>query len=164
MKTLYLTLFLLTINKSLFACDCIGQTTEQAFKLSDLVVQGLVLTKNLITRNVSNTYVDSFQTQYDELYFKNREILEYVILVAKTYKGSLVNDTLRLRTNLQSNCHLDINVGQTYIIYAFKISYLQTLYDRDINKNSFQSSMCSKTKEFTKNGDIELDAIKKNER
>lgn len=139
------------------ACDCIPKTIEEAYESSDLIIQGTVLTINRIERKVNDTYIDSFQKIRDELYYRDAMMIEYRILVLKKYKRFDLGDTVKVRTHAPSNCHLKLDTGRTYIVYAKSIRYLQTLYDLTIDANTFQSTRCSRTSEYSLNEEQALE-------
>ena len=154
--------FLVSVNiQILFACDCVNTTRENAFKKASVVIKGIVLTKKTFTRDVSDSYIDSFKLSRSELFFVDTKILEYEIRMEKMYKGNLTSDTLKLRTYLPSNCFLDISIGKTYIVYANRIAYMSNVYDRKISINTFESSVCSNTSEFIKQEDKHLDKLRR---
>jgi hypothetical protein len=162
MKALLTLLFIVTTWQNSFACDCIYSTMDSAFKKSDLIVKGVILTRRTISRDVSLAYIDSFQTEHDERFKKDQKILEYDILVEKIYKGKLTNDTLKLRTYLPGNCHLELEVGSSYLVFSYRIPYLNRVYDNNIDSNTFHSSLCSSTTKFRLKEEIELERIRKN--
>lgn len=139
------------------ACDCIPKTIEEAYESSDMIVKGSVLTINRVERKVSDAYVDSFQKLRDQLFFRDAGMIEYKILVLKRYKGFTSGDTIKVRTFAPSNCHLQLDTGKIYIVYVKNIRYLQTLNDLTIDANTFQSTRCSRTSEYSLNEEQALE-------
>lgn len=142
-----------------FTCDCISRTVKESYDRSDLVVKGIVISTKEITRNVTQSYIDSFQKTRDQLYYKDAVILEYEIKVNKTYKGVITSDTIKVRTFRPSNCHLKLKEGGMYILYAYSIEHLDETFDFNVNGNTFSSNACTSTEQYNIQHNSQLNKV-----
>jgi len=153
MKRLSL-VFILIILITLYAdaCKCVGTYyTRQAFKVAKVIVSVKVL-KVLSSIDPKDTMIlKNGDTLISEPVYGYSKLL----LITKTYKGKLSNDTIIIDGD-KSNCELYLKVGHSYIIYA------------DLNDGSLISSKCSRSGLLENHPDInflerKLKRRKKNE-
>ena len=137
------------------ACDCPPKPTiRSAVEGSHLVVHGkiiqAVLHKALQQDSVP---LDSLSQGSQQRSFGPRFMNEYTVLVLEGYKGAEVNDTIVVRTGLDSetDCKLRLDLGSEYIIYAKSQFINHQLLDwKDESVIGYSTSGCSRTRSFAR--------------
>ena len=171
MKTLLVTIILLTSNSNIWACTCIGESTvKKDFKRSDLVVVGKVIDSQLVKiwsdTSWTKTYFDDLvekgeidpKANYND--WKNNksgffiELVDYTIIVEERYKGAKGSDTIKVRTGFgNGDCGFKFLLGQKYLIYAQKeheIKYKKKIgRSRKQLKGIYRTNICWKTKSIS---------------
>ncbi|MEW2922397.1 hypothetical protein AB1A65_13060 [Muricauda sp. ANG21] len=123
-----------------------------AVKNSDVVVIGEVVKKNIISKSIRNGNSG-----------KNEQLLlkKYGIQISKAYKGVRQDKIVFIYTTSQpSACGLQLNIGETYMIFGTKGSFLPPFLDRELEpfeRQSYWSNSCSATQEFTKDLKAEVE-------
>ena len=141
------------------ACSCIGQrTVEQELKHSDAVVTGKVISSSIIVL-FDSVLIQNFKVDSS---FAKTTLIRNVILIDKIYKGKIKGDTLIIYTGVGGgDCGIKFKIGQEYIVYGEKESYLSDKGGRFVypkEKNSYWTYLCMRTGLFEKS---EIDEIEK---
>lgn len=162
-------LFGLTSN-TVFACSCIGESTvEGAYKSSDIVISGQVIStteeylpdsasiKEMIALGIP---ADKLDKRLNGYYLKN-----VLIKVDRVFKGQTTSDTLTIYTGMGGgDCGYRFKAGQKYIIYGDTKSYLADFsknQDLPKGRNIYWTNICTRTQEHNRNEIKDLEKIKK---
>jgi hypothetical protein len=168
-------LFLL-VGRS-YACKCDGTgTVKSSLNMSDVVVSGQVLTRELVSysQTLNPDSVSSIKSRLKNnkqklQFFEMNYIFKIELEITEKYKGVIIRDTLTIYTAMNSaSCGYKFEVGKSYIVYASKKSYLNSMVldklDRNKNlerENTYWTNICTRTFEYNDSEATELKALKK---
>lgn len=137
---------------NVFACSCIGErTVKEEIKHSDAVVNGTIISKNLVTLFDSTSAALYGKANNDHL---NRSLYEttvakYEFVITSRYKGRFKSDTIEVYTGLgNGDCGIRFEVGKTYLIYGMMKTYFGQLNNDTpfpTGKNIIWTDTCSRT-------------------
>lgn len=113
------------------ACKCVGsENLKNAIKQSDVIFVGKVLLKDTLSIRIagkSEVVYDqkgNITNQVNQYYAK--KILRYKVLLLRVYKGHSLRDTVDVYTARdESECGMELQVNDQYIIYASNTAYLR---------------------------------------
>lgn len=178
MKLFFLLLICVFVNSSGMSCSCIGESSvETEYKKSDLVIIAEVIQvkKIKIWSDTSfavwkyNPEIDTIsleQYKFDEELY-GTHLLEYSVVVEKSFKGAHAKDTLKIRTGFgHGDCGFPFSVGNKYLLFAqdeFKIKYTNKKLGRTKKelKGIYRTTICSRTALLEKS-EIDLNYLNKN--
>lgn len=178
MKLFLLLLSSVFVCDKVIACSCIGESSvETEYKKSDLVIIAEVIQvkKIKIWSDTSfaiwkyNPKVDTVSLEEykfeEELY--GTHLLEYSVVVEKSFKGAHAKDTLKIRTGFgHGDCGFPFSIGKKYLLYAqdeFKIKYTKKKLGRNKKelRGIFRTNICSRTALLEKS-EIDLNYLNEN--
>lgn|SRR5690606_2082625 len=158
------TLMLLGLLGETYACKCNDSgTVEGSFNISDIVVSGRVLTKEIVpySQTVNPDSVPAIKARFqgDKRRLKSFEttyLVKAEVEIVEKYKGVNLRDTVTIFTAVHSaSCGYKFEVGRSYIIYASRRSYLGTIVmaEADTGKgleleNTYWTNICTRTAEY----------------
>lgn len=145
-----------------YACTCIGKSTiENEFNNSELVIIGEVIavqkikiwsdTSNAIWRyNPSKDTVSLNDYKFNESYY-GIHLLEFKVVVQKSFKGSNIFDTVKIRTGFgEGDCGYPFQLGKKYLIFGndeYEVNYTERKLNRSKSelKGIYSTTICDLT-------------------
>ena len=172
-----LCVILIGITGQAWACKCASDPgpVKEEFKGSGLVIYGKVVSKTLVapSKTIKENKVNEVRERLKEdkqklAFFDTDYIFEVKIKVIEKFKGAYPGDTVTIYTAMKSaSCGYAFETGKAYIIYALKRCYMDFAFltesDRNKNlekENTYWTTHCSRTAEYSKHEADELRAIK----
>ena len=162
MKIQLIIICLVLVRFNGLACGCIGESSVQTeYKSSDLVVIGKVIDVKTIKIWSDTTFaIWKYNPEIDTISFEQYKfeeqlngihMLEYSVVIEKSYKGANINDTLKIWTGYgHGDCGFQFSIGKKYLIYAqdeYKVEYTIKKLGRSKKElhGIFRTDICSRT-------------------
>lgn len=172
-----LCVILIGIAEHVLACKCAsdpGPAIEE-FKSYGLVIYGKVISKKLVapSKTIKENKVSEVRARLKDdkqklAFFDTDYIFEVKIKIIEKFKGGDLGDTVTIYTAMKSaSCGYAFEMDKTYIVYASPKCYMDFAFlpeaDRNKNlekENTYWTTHCSRTAEYSKREADELRAIK----
>ena len=170
-RTLILLAFLVfgLTSKTALACSCGQSSVKDAYKNSDIVISGQIIsvTEEYFSDSASIKEMIGLPTdQLDKHKRVNGLYLKKVLIEVETvFKSQTTNDTLTIYTGAGGgDCGYRFKTGQKYIIYGDQESYFGRVSKNKnfpSEQNIYWTNICTRTQEYNQAEISELEKIKK---
>lgn len=162
---LQIVLILFGFGSSAIACSCKGRrTVPEEVKHSDAVIVGKIVAKKIITL-VDSAYLVKYKhdSVARNLPRARLAIAEYEMVVDKTYKGRVTEDTITVYTGVNdADCGIRFEIGKQYLVYADRAAYYadhKKSFKFPVGNNIFWTNTCTRTDVLDRNEIKEIEKV-----
>jgi hypothetical protein len=151
-------------------CSCIGKSTvKQEVKQVDAILVGTIAAAQqmTLTDELALKQIEPDSTTANSPMFK-ATIMRYDLIIDSVYKGKITKDTVAIYSGTGGgDCGVRFTVGQKYIVYGEKETYLGTenndfAYPK--GNNIFWTYICKRTIPFNEQEITEIKKYLKNKK